>query len=46
MVKNLPNNIGNLDSVPGSESFSEEGKTGSSIFVWEIPWKEEFAGQE
>ena len=42
MVKNLPANAGNVDSIPGSEKSPEEGNDNHfSILAWEIPWTEE-----
>ena len=45
MVKNLPANAGDTDSIPGSERSLEKGMaTHSSILAWDIPWTEEPGG--
>ena len=42
MVKNLPANAGDADSIPGSEDpLEKEMPTHSSILAWKIPWTEE-----
>ena len=42
MVKNLPANTGDMDSVPGlGRSPGKEMATHSSILSWEISWTEE-----
>ena len=42
MVKNLPANVGNVGSIPGSERSPEQGNDNhSSILAWEILWTEE-----
>ena len=42
MVKNLPNNAGDVGSIPGSRrSMDEEMATHCSILAWEIPRTEE-----
>ena len=42
MVKNLPDNTGNVGSIPGLVRFPEEEMaTHSNILAWEIPWTEE-----
>ena len=39
LVKNLPANVGDLDSIPGLGRSPGEGKgTFSSILAWRIPW--------
>ena len=45
MVKNLPNNAGDVGSIPGSRrSMEEEMATHCSILAWEIPRTEEPGG--
>ena len=44
VVKNLPANVGDVGSIPGSGRSPGEGNTCSSIFAWEIPWTEEPGG--
>ena len=45
MVKNLPANAGDIDSIPGQEdSLEEEMATHSSILAWRIPGTEEPGG--
>ena len=45
MVKNLPANVGDSSSIPGSgRSPGEEMATHSSILAWKIPWTEEPGG--
>ena len=45
MVKNLPANAGDTDSIPGSEDpLEKEMPTHSSILAWKIPWTEEEPG--
>ena len=45
MVKNLPVNTGDADSIPGlGWCPGEEIAIHSSILVWEIPWTEEPGG--
>ena len=40
--KNLPDNTGNVGSIPGLVRFPEEEMaTHSNILAWEIPWTEE-----
>ena len=42
MVKNLPVNLGDTDSIPGSEDpLEEEMAMHSSILAWRIPRTEE-----
>ena len=42
VVKNPPASAGDGGSIPGSEDLLEkEMATHSSIFAWEIPWREE-----
>ena len=42
MVKNLPANARDVDTIPGWEDLLEkEMATHSSILAWEIPWTEE-----
>ena len=44
-VKNLPDNAGDVGSIPGSEDPLEEGMAShSSIVAWRIPWTEEPGG--
>ena len=44
-VKNVPANVGDLDSIPGlGKSPGEEMATHASILGWENPWSEEPAG--
>ena len=41
VVKNLPANTGDADSIPGQEDpLEKEMATQSNILVWEIPWTE------
>ena len=45
MVKNVPANAGDADSIPGSERSPGKGMvTRSSILIWRIPWTEEPGG--
>ena len=45
MVKNLPANAGDMESIPGSgKSLGEGNGNLSSILAWEIPWTEEPGG--
>ena len=45
VVKDLPANAGDADSIPGSGRSPGEGNaTHSSILAWEIPWTEEPGG--
>ena len=45
MVKNLPANAENLDSIPGSgRSLEKEMAGNSSILAWENPWTEQPGG--
>ena len=45
MVKNLPANAGDMESIPGSgKSLGEGNGNLSSIRAWEIPWTEEPGG--
>ena len=45
MVKNPPDNSGDLTLIPGSGRSVEKGMaTYSSILVWRIPWMEEPRG--
>ena len=45
MVKNLPANAGDMESIPGSGKSPGEGNGNlSSILAWEIPWTEEPGG--
>ena len=45
MVKNLPANVGDIDSIPGQEDpLEEEMATHSSILAWRIPGTEEPGG--
>ena len=44
MVKNPPNNAGDLGSTPGSGRYRGERNGYSSILAWEIPWTEEPGG--
>ena len=45
VVKNLPANAGDLDTILGSGGSLEEGMaTHSSIPAWRIPWKENPGG--
>jgi len=47
VVKNLSANGGDLGLFPGSRRFLEkEMATHSSIFAWEVLWKEEAGGLE
>ena len=42
MIKNLPANAGDLDSIPGpGRSPGKEMATHFGILTWEIPWTEE-----
>ena len=42
VVKSLPANAGDADSIPGSGRFLEkEMATHSSILAWRIPWTED-----
>ena len=42
MVKDLPANAGDMDSIPDSgRSLEKEMATHSSILAWRIPWTEE-----
>jgi len=42
VVKNLPTNAGDVESIPGlGRSLEKEMATHSSIFAWEISWTEE-----
>ena len=44
-VKNLPDNAGDLGTIPGSEDLLEKGMaTHSSVLAWRIPWTEEPGG--
>ena len=40
VVKNLPVNLGDMCSIPGSGTAPEKG----CILPWEIPWTEELGG--
>ena len=45
VVKNLPANAGDVNSIPGSGRSPKEGMaTHSSILAWRIPWTEEPGG--
>ena len=45
VVKNLPANAGEADSIPGSgRSPEEEMAPHSSILAWEFPWTKEPGG--
>ena len=44
MVKNPPDNAGDVDSIPGLGRCPREMATHSSILVWESPWTEEPGG--
>ena len=45
MVKNLPANVGDVGSIPGSgRSLEKEMATHSSTFVWEISWTDKPGG--
>ena len=45
VVKNLPANPGDTDSILGQENpLEEEMATHSSILAWEIPWTEDPGG--
>ena len=45
IVKNLPANAGEMESIPGSGRCLGEGNGNlSSILAWEIPWTEEPGG--
>ena len=48
MVKNLPENAGDVGSILGWEgrSVEKEMTTHSSVFAWRIPWTEEPGGLE
>ena len=47
LVKNLPVNLGDTDSTPGSEDpLEKEMATYWSILAWENPWIEEPGGLE
>ena len=47
VVKKLPANSGDMDSIPESgRSLEKEMATHSSIFAWEIPWTEEPGGPQ
>ena len=42
MVKNLPANEGDMDSIPRSKRYPGEGNEDPlSTLAWEIPWTEE-----
>ena len=44
-VKNLPDNAGDLGTIPGSEDLLEKGMaTHSSVLAWRILWTEEPGG--
>jgi len=44
VAKNLPDNAGDIGSIPGSEPLEEGMTTHSSILAWRIPWIEEPGG--
>ena len=45
MVKNLPANVGDVGSIPGSGRSPGVGMaTHSSVLAWKIPWTEEPGG--
>ena len=45
VVKNLPDNAGDMGFIPGLEdTLKEEMATHSGIPAWEIPWTEEPGG--
>ena len=44
LVKNLPDNAGDIGSIPGSEPLEEGMATHSSILAWRTPWIEEPGG--
>ena len=45
MVKNLPANVGDVGSIPGSGRSPGVGTaTHSSVLAWKIPWTEEPGG--
>ena len=45
VVKNLPSNAGDVESIPRSGRFPREGSAShSSVLAWEIPWTEEPGG--
>ena len=45
MVKNLPANVGDVGSIPGSTDPLEKAMaTHSSILAWKTPWTEEPGG--
>ena len=45
VVKNLPADVGDMGSIPGSGRSLEEGRAiHSSILAWRIPWTEEPGG--
>ena len=47
MVKNPPENAGDVSSIPGlGRSPEKEMTTHSSILAWRIPWTEEPGGLE
>ena len=48
VVKNLPENAGDVGSILGWEgrSVEKEMTTHSSVFAWRIPWTEEPGGLE
>ena len=42
VVKNPPDNVGDIVLIPGSEdTLEQEMAAHSSILAWEIPWTEE-----
>ena len=42
MVKNLPANAADMDSIPGFKRSLEKGMAAhSNILAWRIPWTEE-----
>ena len=45
MVKNMPDNVGDVGLISGSGRFSEEGNSNQLQYSsWEIPWTEEPGG--
>ena len=44
MVKNLPDNAGDMGSIPGLGGSPGGGNDNTSIFAWKIPWTEESGG--
>ena len=44
MAKNLPANLGDVDSILGQEDPLEKEIATHSSIAWEIPWTEEPAG--